>query len=130
MIETQQISPEVAPEQGWEPEPPAADQSTGTGKRRRLFLIAGIVLLLILAVATYWSLGKSNLEYRTAEVRTGNIESIVSATGIPNAVVTVQVGSQVSGNVSALYADFNTTVKKDQLVARIDPQLFQAQVNL
>src|SRR5205823_6577510 len=49
-------------------------------------------------------------------------------TGTSNAVVTVQVGSQVSGNIKALYADFNTKVKKGQLVALIDPELFQAKM--
>jgi HlyD family secretion protein len=56
------------------------------------------------------------------------MEATISATGTCNAVTTVQVGSQVSGNVSALYADFNTPVKKGQLVARIDPQTFEARV--
>jgi HlyD family secretion protein len=53
----------------------------------------------------------------------------VSATGNPNAVVTVQVGSQVSGNILALFADFNTKVSKGQLIARIDPAPFQTRVN-
>ncbi|MBZ5611374.1 MAG: efflux RND transporter periplasmic adaptor subunit [Acidobacteriia bacterium] len=69
------------------------------------------------------------MEYRTASVDRGDIEATVTATGSLNAVVSVQVGSQVSGNISELHADFNTPVKKNQLVARIDPQLFQAQVN-
>ena len=53
----------------------------------------------------------------------------VSATGNPNAVVTVQVGSQVSGTILALYADFNTKVTKGQLIARIDPAALQAKVD-
>jgi len=72
---------------------------------------------------------QSGTEYRTAAVDRGDIEATVTASGSLNAVVTVQVGSQVSGNISELHADFNTPVKKGQLVARIDPQLFQAQVN-
>ncbi len=78
-----------------------------------------------------WALlsGRSDLQYRTATVRKGTIEYAVSATGNPNAVVTVQVGSQVSGNIQSLYADFNTRVKKGQLIARIDPQIFQAKVD-
>jgi HlyD family secretion protein len=59
----------------------------------------------------------------------GDIRSSVAATGTCNAVVTVQVGSQVSGNIKALYADFNTKVAKGQLVALIDPEAFQARVN-
>jgi HlyD family secretion protein len=56
----------------------------------------------------------------------GNIESTVMTSGNVNAVITVQVGSQVSGNIIALHADFNTKVKKGQLVAEIDPAPFQA----
>jgi HlyD family secretion protein len=73
--------------------------------------------------------GRGNVEYRTAPVVRGNIAYTVSATGSANAVVTVQVGSQVSGNILALYADFNSRVRKGQLVARIDPQVFQAKVD-
>jgi HlyD family secretion protein len=73
--------------------------------------------------------GHGDVEYRTAPVDRGTVAYSVSATGTPNAVVTVQVGSQVSGNIMALYADFNTKVKKGQLVARIDPQVFQAKVD-
>jgi len=67
--------------------------------------------------------------YTTVPVDRGDIESAITATGNCNAVVTVQVGSQVSGNIIALYADFNTKVKKDELVARIDPAIFQARVD-
>ena len=73
--------------------------------------------------------GPADAQYRTAPVVCGDIASTVSATGTPNAVVTVQVGSQVSGNILALYADFNTAVKKGQVVARIDPQIYQARVD-
>ena len=59
----------------------------------------------------------------------GDISVTVSATGSPNAVVTVQVGSQVSGIILALFADFNTKVKKGELIARIDPAPFQARVD-
>jgi len=67
-------------------------------------------------------------QYRTAPVTRGAIDATISATGACNAVVSVQVGSQVSGNIKALYADFNTKVTKGQLVALIDPELFQARV--
>jgi multidrug efflux pump subunit AcrA (membrane-fusion protein) len=68
-------------------------------------------------------------QYQTAPITVGDINATVAATGTCNAVVTVQVGSQVSGNIKALYADFNTKVKKGELVALIDPELFQARVN-
>lgn len=66
--------------------------------------------------------------FRTAEVETATLESTVSATGALGAVRTVQVGTQVSGQVSALYVDFNDKVKKGQLLARIDPTLQQQAV--
>src|SRR5690349_10269702 len=97
-------------------------------RKKTLYLIGVICALGGLGT---WALleGQSGLQYRTAPVQRGDIESTISATGNPNAVVTVQVGSQVSGNIMALYADFNSKVKKDQLIARIDPQSFQARVD-
>jgi len=63
-----------------------------------------------------WALvgGQAGLQYRTAAVEHGDINVAVSATGNPNAVVTVQVGTQVSGVILALFADFNTKVTKGQ----------------
>jgi multidrug efflux pump subunit AcrA (membrane-fusion protein) len=72
---------------------------------------------------------RADIQYRTVVIDRGDNAASVSATGNPNAVVTVQVGSQVSGNILALYADFNTKVKKGQVVARIEPQIFQAKVD-
>ncbi len=71
----------------------------------------------------------SSIQYRTAALSHGDINATISATGNPNAVVTVQVGSQVSGIILALFADFNTKVTKGQLIAQIDPAPFQAKVN-
>jgi HlyD family secretion protein len=68
-------------------------------------------------------------KYRTARVERGPLTAAVSATGNLNAVTTVQVGSQVSGQIKELLADFNTLVKKDQIIARIDPEIFEAKVN-
>src|SRR5438445_13145494 len=73
--------------------------------------------------------GRHTAEFRTASVERGDIDATISATGTSNAVVSVQVGSQVSGNIKALYADFNTKVAKGQPVALIDPEIFQARVN-
>jgi HlyD family secretion protein len=64
--------------------------------------------------------------YETARVDRGRIVGQVTATGTLSALVTVQVGSQVSGRIQTLFADYNTPVKKGQLIAKIDPQLFQA----
>ncbi len=67
-------------------------------------------------------------EFRTDPVTRGDIEQTVTATGTVNAVTTVQVGTQVSGTIKRLYVDFNSRVKKGQLIAQIDPATFEAQV--
>jgi HlyD family secretion protein len=69
------------------------------------------------------------ISYETVPVERGSIQARVTATGNLNAVVDVLVSSQVSGNIKALYADWNSKVKKGQLVALIDPEIFQAQVD-
>jgi HlyD family secretion protein len=97
--------------------------------RKALLLGAGILAFAAIGSWAYLE-GQNHVEYQTAVVQRGPIEATISATGTPNAVVTVQVGSQVSGNISALYADFNTHVTKGQLVARIEPSIFQARVDL
>ncbi len=66
--------------------------------------------------------------YRTDAVSRGPVSEIVNATGDVSAIVTVNVGSQVSGIIDKLYVDFNSPVKKDQLLATLDPRLFQAQL--
>jgi HlyD family secretion protein len=67
--------------------------------------------------------------FRTVAISRGPLTAAVSATGTLNAVITVQVGSQVSGQVKELFADFNSVVKKNQVIARIDPDTFEAKVN-
>jgi HlyD family secretion protein len=70
---------------------------------------------------------EKGLTYRTEAVERGDVRVQVSATGTLNAVVTVQVGSQVSGTISALYADFNDEVHAGQILAQLDPTFLQAQ---
>jgi len=87
-----------------------------------------VLILLVAAVGIFAAFnlrGKSPVQYYTAPVETGEIKQVVEATGTINAVITVQVGSQVSGTISRLYVDFNSHVKKGQLIAQIDPPLFQ-----
>jgi len=75
----------------------------------------------------YWNGGqKPPVKYKTAKLERGTITQSVTATGTINPVITVQVGSQVSGIIQSLFADFNSVVKAGQLVARIDPAPFQA----
>jgi HlyD family secretion protein len=87
-----------------------------------------ILIAVIAAVATFAAFrGNSTKapQYFTAEVSRGTIRSLVEATGTINAVTTVQVGSQVSGTISRLNADFNSQVKKGQVIAQIDPSIFE-----
>src|SRR6266542_3950886 len=96
-------------------------------KRFVPWLIAIIGLLFIaLIVRQCRNGGVAN--YQTATVTRGPITQAVTATGTLNPVVNVQVGSQVSGNIAKLFADFNSQVKAGQVVAQIDPALFQATV--
>ena len=64
----------------------------------------------------------------TAQVGRGDVVEAVGATGTLQAVTTVQVGTQVSGTIESLYADFNSLVTKGQVLARLDPSLFQTQI--
>lgn len=99
--------------------------------KRRLFALLAAAALVLVAVGVWrWrsASDKPRLQMDTAGVDRGRIVAKVTATGTLSAIVTVQVGSQVSGRIAALHADFNTPVKKGQLIAKIDPQLFQAAV--
>src|SRR5947209_2403918 len=99
-----------------------------TSRRNRNLVIAAIVLL-IAAFFVFSRFGRSSAaQFQTATVTRGPITQSVTATGTLNPVVNVQVGSQVSGNVQKLFADFNSKVKANDLVAQIDPVLFQATV--
>src|SRR2546429_1832924 len=95
---------------------------------RRNLVIAAIVLL-IAAFFVFSRFGRSSAaQFQTATVTRGPITQTVTATGTLNPVVNVQVGSQVSGNIQKLFADFNSKVKAGDVVAQIDPVLFQATV--
>ncbi len=99
--------------------------------RGRLWIVTGGIALLALVAWGAWSVfggGARAPEYRLAKVERGNINSVVSASGTLNAVVTVQVGSQISGQIKELAADFNSVVKKGQLLARIDPETYALKV--
>src|SRR5262249_10269550 len=95
--------------------------------------IVSLSLVILLVAAGVWgyfyvqSRGQGQ-GYRLARVERGPLTAAVSATGNLNAVITVQVGSQVSGQIQKLFADFNSVVKKGQVIAKIDPEIFDAQV--
>src|SRR5213595_4259511 len=94
------------------------------------FLPIGVVIvaLLVILFVVRRCTQSSASGYLTATVTRGAIMQLVTATGTLNPVVNVQVGSQVSGNIAKLFADFNSEVKAGQTVAQIDPMLFQAAV--
>ena len=92
-------------------------------------IVAGLVIV-VLGVAAFFYLRGRETEplFRTAKVTRGDIVSAVTASGNANAVTTVLVGTQVSGTIKQIYADFNSPVRKGQLIAQIDPSIFEAQV--
>lgn len=90
--------------------------------------LAVIIALLIIAAVLRQCRNGGAANYQTATITRGPITQAVTATGTLNPVVNVQVGSQVSGNIAKLFVDFNSEVKAGQVVAQIDPVLFQATV--
>ncbi|HMK43329.1 MAG TPA: efflux RND transporter periplasmic adaptor subunit [Dissulfurispiraceae bacterium] len=97
----------------------------------RKVIAAGAVLLVAVAAGIFFYMQSRNGEvtYRTEKVVRGDIFETVTASGTVNAVTTVLVGTQVSGTIKTLYVDYNSQVKKGQLLALIDPATMQAQVD-
>ncbi len=92
--------------------------------RGRWLILVCVVVVAGLLVA--WGLNRSTpAQHFTAKVESGAINDVVEATGTINAVITVQVGSQVSGTIAKLNVDFNSQVHKGDIVALIDPALFK-----
>ena len=98
------------------------------GKRARLLAAAGLLVVALGAIALGFSGRGGRQRYVTAAVDRGDIADVVGATGVLQAVTTVQVGSQVSGTIASLGADFNSVVKKGHVIARLDPSLFEARL--
>lgn len=97
--------------------------------KSRILAVAAVVLVAAAALWMYQRGGRSDASpYRFATVERGDLEAAVSATGALSAVTTVQVGTQVSGQIEAILVDFNARVKKGELIARIDPTLQQQAV--
>jgi HlyD family secretion protein len=96
--------------------------------KKKIIIVAAVVVVAILLFVILSGSEETKATYATAEVQRGDISILVTATGSLEAVTTVQVGSQVSGTIAALYADFNDHVKKGQLVAQLDPTFLKAQV--
>src|SRR5688500_3038483 len=97
-------------------------------RRGQLLVGAGVGAAGGIAAFLFLRNGAPDATYVTATVDRGDVVDVVGATGLLQAVTTVQVGSQVSGTVQSLYADFNSVVTKGQVLARLDPSLFQARL--
>lgn len=93
---------------------------------KKAALGAGLLVAVGAAVAVFGPSASAKPRFETAEVKRGDVVAKVTATGTLSALVTVQVGSQVSGRIQELSADFNSQVTKGQVLARLDPQLFEA----
>ncbi|HLZ36058.1 MAG TPA: efflux RND transporter periplasmic adaptor subunit [Nitrospira sp.] len=94
-----------------------------------LVVLAGVLLLIGAGAWYWWNSGPPPVRYKTALVDRGPITAIVTATGTVNPVVSVQVGSQVSGKIAKLFADFNSVVTQGQVLAQIDQQPYKARVS-
>lgn len=110
-----------------------AAATMGTEKRpRRLFLIAGAALaLIVLALGAWlmWGRAGSGAAYLTQPVTIGNVEDSVTALGTIQPLQYVDVGTQVSGQLKALHVDYGAIVKKGNLLAEIDPTIYESRVN-
>src|SRR5438132_6803758 len=96
---------------------------------KRAFTVILIIAAIGAAAGAYYiRRGGDEVTVNTSRISRGEIVDTVASTGALQAVTTVQVGSQVSGNISQLGADFNSIVKKGQVIARLDPSLFDAQL--
>jgi len=98
-------------------------------KNWKIIIGALLVVLLAAGLFFYFKNGNNAPKFKTQTAARGDIRATVTATGTMNAVTTVLVGTQVSGTISKLYVDFNSPVKKGQILAQIDPATFQAQVD-
>jgi HlyD family secretion protein len=98
---------------------------------KRIFVLIAAILVLAGTGYGFWRWGNSPKEspYVTVPVQRGNVTQVVASTGTLQAVVTVLVGSQVSGTIDKLFADFNSKVTKDQIIAQLNQDKFKAAVD-
>ena len=97
--------------------------------RKQRMLLALLLVAVVTTAGFYFGGGRASAaEYMTARVDRGSLRNTVTATGTLQAVTTVQVGSQASGTISALMVDFNSAVKKGQVIAQLNPSVAQAQL--
>ena len=112
-----------------EPSTPAAAPRQTSRKWLKWIIIALPILAAAIAFTLWQRYQQTLITYETVPVEQGTVQARVTATGTVNGVVDVLISSQVSGNIKTLYADWNSKVTKGQLVALIDPEIFQAQLD-
>ncbi len=97
--------------------------------KRKTWIGLGIGLVAVSGAAAYfWTRPKDEVKWRLAKLDRGNVTQRINATGAVSPVVQVSVGTQVSGVIQALYVDYNSIVKKGQLIAQIDPAVWVSQL--
>ncbi len=98
---------------------------------KKLWIAGGVAAVVLLGGLAWWQFGRQAEQpaYRSAKLERGSLVAAVSATGTLNPVTSVQVGSQVSGQIKEIFVDYNSAVKKGDLIARIDPESFTLRVN-
>ncbi len=95
---------------------------------KKVLIALGIVVLAGIGATVYVRGRDNGPKFKTVPITRGNLRSVVTATGTLNAVTTVLVGTQISGMIKKLHADFNSPVKKGQIVAELDPATYEAAV--
>lgn len=95
---------------------------------KKIFIPILIVVVFIVGIFLFFKSSDNDLEYIIEKVDKGDITTMVTATGTVNAVTNILIGTQVSGTIKNIYVDFNSKVKKGQVIAQIDPDVFEAQV--
>ena len=100
-------------------------------RRRALYALAGIAVLALAGAGLRSCRSEPEAPpYRTAQVESGALVQTVSVSGVIEALVTVEVGSQISGQIQAIMADFNDRVQAGQGLAELEPQTFQSRLRL
>ncbi|GAB6183127.1 efflux RND transporter periplasmic adaptor subunit [Thermodesulfovibrio hydrogeniphilus] len=94
-------------------------------KKKKILIIIAIFVIIAALTAIFVLSGSKKQQFKTVKVQKGEITQIVTATGTVNPVTTIIIGTRVSGTIVALYADYNSQVKKGQLIAQIDPTPFE-----
>lgn len=106
----------------------ARSRSKSLLHKRSVQLLLAVVAAVIVAVVFFANRGNAPT-YFTSKAKVGNITSVVQATGVVNPIKTIAIGAQVSGKLTNIYVDFNSKVKKNQVIAQINPSVYQNQLN-